>query len=56
VIPPLGSRRLATAVLALNNGLTLEGLLAEGSVDVQLYVEAQLALMRGFWGREGKAG
>jgi len=40
-------RRLATSVIALNNGLTLEGLLSPDEVDVQLYVDAQLALLRG---------
>jgi AcrR family transcriptional regulator len=40
-------RRLATSVMALNNGLTLEGLLSPDEVDVQLYVDAQLAMLRG---------
>lgn len=39
-------RRLATSIIALNNGLTLEGLLSSEDVDVELYVEAQLALLR----------
>ena len=43
-------RRLATAIISLNNGLTLESLLAPEEVDVDLYVEAQLAILRGSWG------
>lgn len=39
--------RLGTVVMAVNNGLTLEALLAPDDVDVELYVEAQLALLRG---------
>jgi AcrR family transcriptional regulator len=46
--PALEPRRLATCVLSLNNGLTLEALLSPGEVDVQLYVDGQLALLRGF--------
>lgn len=42
-------RRVATTVISLNNGLTLEGLLSPEEVDVDLYVEAQLALLRGSW-------
>lgn len=47
-------RRLATAVLALNNGLTLEALLSPEEVDVELYVEAQVALMNGARPGHGK--
>lgn len=43
-------RRLGTVIMALNNGLTLEGLLAPDEVDVELYVDAQLALLRGMLG------
>jgi AcrR family transcriptional regulator len=46
--PALEPRRLATCVLALSNGLTLEGLLSPDDVDTQLYVEAHLAMLRGF--------
>jgi AcrR family transcriptional regulator len=42
-------RRLATTIISVNNGLTLEGLLSPDEVDVDLYVEAQLALLRGSW-------
>ena len=48
--PALEPRRLATCVLALSNGLTLEGLLSPDDVDTQLYVEAHLAMLRGFRG------
>jgi AcrR family transcriptional regulator len=40
-------RELATAVMALNFGLTLEGLIAPGEVSSQLYADAQLGLLRG---------
>jgi len=38
---------LATAVMALNIGLTLESLIAPDEVDPQLYPDAQLALLQG---------
>jgi AcrR family transcriptional regulator len=44
--PTISSRRIATLILALNNGLTLESLLAPGEVGAQAYVEGQLALAR----------
>ena len=40
-------RALATAVMALNIGLTLEGLVAPAEVEAQSYVDAQLALLQG---------
>lgn len=40
-------RELATAVLALNIGLTLERLVAPSEVEGRLYADAQLALIRG---------
>jgi AcrR family transcriptional regulator len=40
-------RALATAVMALNFGLTLEGLVAPAEVEAQSYVDAQLALLQG---------
>lgn len=43
-IPP---RRLATAVMSLHIGLTVESLLAPAEVPQDLYVDAQLALRRG---------
>ena len=42
-------RALATALLALGNGLTLEWLLSPGDVPESLYVEANQALHRGAW-------
>src|SRR5262249_24910544 len=45
-------RRAATAVIALNNGLTLERLLSSEEVDTELYVEAQMALLLGAWNLE----
>lgn len=39
--------RLATAAMALGNGLTVEGLLAPSEVPGDLYMDAQLALARG---------
>ena len=39
-------RRVATLILALNNGLTLESLVAPDEVSTQAYVDGQLALTR----------
>ena len=39
-------RRVATLILALNNGLTLESLVAPDEVSTQVYVDGQLALTR----------
>jgi AcrR family transcriptional regulator len=50
----LDPRRVGTAVLALNNGLTLEGLLASAEVPTRLYVDAQLALLRGVLSTDAK--
>jgi AcrR family transcriptional regulator len=44
---PLPPRRIATMVLAVNNGLTLEGLLAPDEVPSTSYVDAQTALLLG---------
>jgi AcrR family transcriptional regulator len=44
--PAIPARRIATLILALNNGLTLESLLAPDEVGAQDYVEGQLALAR----------
>jgi AcrR family transcriptional regulator len=52
VPPPIEPRRAATAVIALNNGLTIERLLSAEEVDVALYVEAQKALLLGAWNLE----
>jgi AcrR family transcriptional regulator len=41
----LAPRRLATAMLALSNGLTLERLIAPAEVDDALYAETQAALL-----------
>jgi len=43
----ISPRQLATAMMSLNIGLTVEGLLAPGEVTRDLYVDAQLALRRG---------
>jgi AcrR family transcriptional regulator len=43
----ISPRRLATAMMSLNIGLTVEGLLAPDEVTKDLYVDAQLALRRG---------
>jgi AcrR family transcriptional regulator len=39
------SRRLATVVMALNNGLTLEWLVAPREVSAQTYADAQVAVL-----------
>ncbi len=56
VRPAVAPRRIATAVLALNNGLTLERLLSPEEVDVDLYVEAQKALLLGAENPESAGG
>ena len=43
----MSPRQLATAMMSLNIGLTVEGLLAPAEVEQDLYVDAQLALRRG---------
>jgi AcrR family transcriptional regulator len=44
--PMMEARQLATLILALNNGLTLESLVAPEEVSTQAYVDGQLALTR----------
>ena len=44
--PAIEPRRVATLILALNNGLTLESLVAPDEVSTQTYVDGQLALAR----------
>lgn len=43
----LSPRRMATAVLALNRGLILETLVSPDDVSEEVYVEANLTLLRG---------
>jgi len=44
--PAIEPRRVATLILALSNGLTLESLVAPDEVNTEVYVDGQLALMR----------
>ncbi|HEX5651310.1 MAG TPA: TetR/AcrR family transcriptional regulator [Steroidobacteraceae bacterium] len=46
---PLPPRRIATMVLAMSNGLTLEALLAPREVPVATYADAQAALFLGMF-------
>lgn len=47
---PIPARRIATMVLAVNNGLTLESLVAPQEVTVSSYADAQSALLLGLSG------
>lgn len=44
---PMSARRIATLALAVNNGITLEALIAPREVPARTYVDGQLALFRG---------
>jgi len=53
----ISPRRAATAVIALHKGLVLEGMISSANPSEELFVEAQLALLRGvFADREREAG
>jgi AcrR family transcriptional regulator len=53
----ISPRRAATAVIALHKGLVLEGMLAAEELPEELFVETQLALLRGaFAGGKPEAG
>lgn len=47
VEPAISPQRLATAMMSLNNGLTVEGLLSTAAAPGELFAEAQVALLRG---------
>jgi AcrR family transcriptional regulator len=53
----ISPRRAATAVIALHKGLVLESMVSPAELSEELFVEAQLALLRGaFTGGEREAG
>lgn len=52
----ISPRRAATAVLALHKGLVLEGMISPAEPSEELFVEAQLALLRGAFAGGGPGG
>jgi AcrR family transcriptional regulator len=47
-------RRAATAVIALHKGLVLEGMISPATLSEELFVETQLALLRGVFADGGR--
>lgn len=52
--PAISPRRAATAMIALHKGLVLDGMISPAKASEELFVEAQLALLRGAFAGGGR--